>query len=186
MKKIPSSIFHEYFHAQFMKPIKKLLAEKIMIELCRKFAKIIMNLHIVKTCLMISQKIVLITRSNTYSVGRETLFQPLKCCPFMPARNTAKVPMLPKFLQQVRICSIKRELQVHQAILPLHLKDQILVRELQAMPALLFCFSPGPVRSYFLLVLYCMDKKINLLSLSFLHTQKRNVSRHLLVRYGNI
>lgn len=40
------------------------------------------------------------------------------------------------------------------------------------MPALLFCFSPGPVRSYFLLVLYCTDKKINLLSLSYLHTEK--------------
>lgn len=30
---------------------------------------------------------------------------------------------------------------------------------------MLFCFSPGLVRSYFLLVLYCSDKKTNLLPL---------------------
>lgn len=145
MKNSIINILLTFFMLSLQGQLKNFQLKNIIIDVWSKFAKIIMNLHIAKTCIMVPQKILLITRFYTYSVGRETVFQPFKCCPFMPAGNKTQVPMLLKFLQQVMIRSLKRELQVHQAILPLHLRDQSCKKELQAMPALLFCFSPGPV-----------------------------------------
>lgn len=87
------------------------------------------------------------------------------------------IPMLPTFLQQVRKCSIKKRITSSSDNTTFtSQRSNSYKEELQAMPALLFCFSSGSVRSCFLLVLYCTDKKINLLSLSFLYKNKENSS----------
>lgn len=85
--------------------------------------------------------------------------------------------MLPILLQQVRKCSIKKRISSSLGNTTFtSQRSNSYKKELQAMPALLFYFSPSLVRSYFLLVLYCTDKKTNLLPLSFSYKNKENSS----------